>query len=226
MDTPDFAIIAALARLSHKYQIDALLQPIVSLLERTFPTSFNTWLQNEGFRRAPIRFVHAQAIEAVNLVRVLGRPDMLPTALYASCQLTPAQICRGVPRADGTLERLEPGDVERCFSATMRLRSIAHGMAVRLFVYPRCANPESCDVLCNAVKEALEEEGGLFGGDLLRVGVDLAPREWGSWLCKLCAVRNLERGVLASQREAWSSLHHVFDVDFPSWGHEPEGESP
>ncbi|KAI1786598.1 hypothetical protein LXA43DRAFT_1085384 [Ganoderma leucocontextum] len=104
-----FAVLAALARLGHKYQLDQLLQAVVLVprLKGTFTTD---------------------DLEALNLFRLLDRPEMIPVALYGCCQLGPADLRRGVNRIDGvTRERPSPSDLELCFEVKEKLvRATVH----------------------------------------------------------------------------------------------------
>ena len=116
-----FPVLAALARLSHKYQLDALLSAVLPRLQGTFTTSLAVW-DAAGALLAGSAFEFDQAVEALNLFRLLARPEMLPVALYGCCQLPPADLLCGIHRTDGvTRETLKPDDLVLCLEAKGRL---------------------------------------------------------------------------------------------------------
>ncbi|TBU27555.1 hypothetical protein BD311DRAFT_665122, partial [Dichomitus squalens] len=53
----------------------------------------------------------------VNLFRILDKPEMLATAVYACCRLSPDNLVNGFERADGTSETLSPADLVLCLKA-------------------------------------------------------------------------------------------------------------
>ncbi|PIL26653.1 hypothetical protein GSI_11278 [Ganoderma sinense ZZ0214-1] len=115
-----FPVLAALGRLAHKYQLDQLLDAVVQRLKRSFTTRLATWDRSGGFdpTRSPMRLYRDHAIEALNLLRLLDRPEMTPMAVYGCCQLPPKALVRGVRRADGAaLECLALDDLEWCLAA-------------------------------------------------------------------------------------------------------------
>ena len=93
--------------MGHKYQIPHLLTTATSSLKRIFPSSLELW-DNRPSK------VRDHSLEAVNLFRLLDRPDMLVSALYDCCRCPARTIVRGTLRADGTRECLTPEDVELC----------------------------------------------------------------------------------------------------------------
>ncbi|TBU41579.1 hypothetical protein BD309DRAFT_1081994 [Dichomitus squalens] len=121
--TISFPILAALARLGHKYQLDQLLDAVIFRLQRTFNTDLEVWDRSRGFGAdSPLGLVPNNAIEALNLFRRLQRSDMIPTALCGCSRLPPAVLIHGVDRADGvTRESLELTDLELCWKVQKRL---------------------------------------------------------------------------------------------------------
>ncbi|KAI0750312.1 hypothetical protein C8Q80DRAFT_1102077 [Daedaleopsis nitida] len=117
-----FPTLAALARLSHKYQLDDLLEAVVCRLQAVFTTEFKLWPARDNLRSEIMPQVGDCAVEALNLVRLLGRTDMLPTAIYCCCLLEPEDLVLGTARSDGTLEKLTTGDLILCLHAQKALR--------------------------------------------------------------------------------------------------------
>ena len=101
-----FPVLAALARLSHKYQLDQLLAAVLPRLQGTFTTSLDVW-DAAGALLEGSAFEFDQAVEALNLF--LGRSEMLPITLCGCCQLPRADLLCGICRTDGvTREELAP----------------------------------------------------------------------------------------------------------------------
>ena len=117
-------MLAALARLSHKYQLDQLLVAAIHRMKGTFTTQLNVWDRRDGIGEhfIPGHFWPEGVIEAINLFRLLDRPEMLPAAFYECAQLRPASVLRGALRADGvTKEHLSPSDMALCFEVKEEL---------------------------------------------------------------------------------------------------------
>ena len=112
-------MLAALARLSHKYQLDQLLAAVLHRLKGTFTTQLDVWDRSGGFGSlTPLNLRSTDAIEALNLFRLLDRPEMIPVALYECSQIKPGFLLRGAFRSDGvTREHLSPSDMELCMEA-------------------------------------------------------------------------------------------------------------
>ncbi|KAH9922084.1 uncharacterized protein B0H18DRAFT_846023, partial [Fomitopsis serialis] len=114
----EFAVVAALIRLSHKYQIEWVCDAYLSRMKSCFCTDFKTWIavyKNSG--NSSMYFCGTDAIQAVNIARLTGTDSMLPSALFICCQLDPYDLLHGSPRPDGTLERLRSRDIVHCINA-------------------------------------------------------------------------------------------------------------
>ena len=238
-----FSTLAALARLSHKYELEQLLTAVLHRLQRTtFTTHFDTWARSGGFRAAlsPLALRPRHAVEALNLFRRLGAParDMVPVALYGCCLLPPAALLRGTPRDDynqgggGTRERLAPRDLELCFETKARLTqaSVRVTLALADFVEARislvcaggkaeCAAPKVCLDSLAALLTATQ--GTMKGG----IGADALggcfEREMDTWvylgrICGVCAgaLRGAHGRFL---REAWEALPWMTQTSVEDW---------
>ena len=162
-----FSVLAALARLSHKYQLDQLLAAAIHRLKRTFSTQLDAYERSGGFcTRSPLKLRCYDAIEALNLFRLLDRPEMIPVALYECCQYGPAFLLQGITRVDGiTRENLSPSGLELCFQvttelvrATVRLLTeLCESYTARLLqasTSPNCSSPGLC---LNGLKVLLDK---------------------------------------------------------------------
>ncbi|KAI0365550.1 hypothetical protein BV20DRAFT_1056397 [Pilatotrama ljubarskyi] len=83
-----------------------LLAESTALLETLFTDDFLAldWLERTGQSNDSVTISPENAIEAVDLIRLLDFADMLPTALYLCCRLSPRYLFHGAPRAYGAAE--------------------------------------------------------------------------------------------------------------------------
>ena len=123
-----------MARLSHKYQLDQLLASVILRLKHTFTTQLSVWDNRSAIgSKSLLRLSSADVIEALNLFRLIDRPDMVPTAVYECARLGPASLLRGELRADGvTRERLSPSDMELCMDVKDELVQATACLLTRL----------------------------------------------------------------------------------------------
>ena len=130
-----FPVLAALARLSHKYQLDQLLAAVIHRLKDTFTTELDVWDRRSGIGESflPGHGSPGEVIEAINLFRLLDRPEMIPAAFYQCAQLRPASILGGAVRTDGvTREDLSPADIGLCFEVKEALLQATARLLTRL----------------------------------------------------------------------------------------------
>lgn len=206
----EFSVLAAIARLSHKYELDELLEATVRRLKQTFTSGFDVWARNDGFERSPFSVSLSNAIEALNLFHTLGRLEMLPTALYQCCQLDPHYLVFGAPRADGTPESLGPEDLERCLRAQNALshEDILVALAPSAQPAAACGNPHACRKWMRALFLAVRNDPPPWlRGDPLSsffVTVTNTSLQQGR-LCTLCGEK-LVAGVREHQRGVWVNL--------------------
>ena len=127
-----FAVLASLARMAHKYEVGWLLAEATRRLKTVFPDQFTMW--QDDMSTSSVTMVPQDAVEAFNLFRRIGRLDMLPTAMYACCQLDLGRLIHGVVRADGAFtEKLSIDDLERCLKARRELTTSNVELALSLF---------------------------------------------------------------------------------------------
>ncbi|TBU54712.1 hypothetical protein BD310DRAFT_728839 [Dichomitus squalens] len=137
---PAFGMLAAVCRIGHKYQADEVVDAAAARIENFFarwPSTAATIIsKNRGrmpltwelfwwaHNRLCLTAVEIQdAFEAVGLARLLGRPSILPFALYLCCAGDPLHMRDGVPRPDGAVSRLSSEDYLRCIQAIPKLRA-------------------------------------------------------------------------------------------------------
>ncbi len=222
-----FPVLAALGRLAHKYQLHELLEAVVHRLKGTFTTQIEVWDRSGGFNtmQSPLKLGDAHAIEAINLFRLLDKPEMIPIALYGCCQLWPKALVRGVRREDGvSLERLSPDDMELCLGAKQTLvrqtvRLLSHlGRALETRISD-AENDGLCPIGCVVELKTLLDEWGKWPheymdedplNDYCATRLDEAEDEEG--LCSACADAVRER-LSELRNEIWTKLPGLLGLD-------------
>jgi len=110
-----FSLVASVVRLSHKYEIEDLRDDALARMKTCFSEDLDTWGNTYSSGGSSVMsFNPEDAIEAVNISNLVQDDSMLLLALYACCQLETSILLRGVCRADGTKEQLNPKDMETC----------------------------------------------------------------------------------------------------------------
>ena len=107
----EFAELAALVRMSHKYHVEDVHARAMQHLKLYFTNDLTTWDAAGADGNLFLHITPPDAIAAVNLARLTHADSVLPTALYLCCQLD-GELAAGVERPDGTTERLEQRDLE------------------------------------------------------------------------------------------------------------------
>ena len=225
-------MLAALARLSHKYQLDQLLAAAIHRLKGTFTTQLDVWEKSGGFYPgSPLGLKYPNAIEALNLFRLLDRPDMIPVALYECCQHGLAFILQGATRKDGvTRESLSPSDLELCLQvrgelvrATVRLLTeLCESYTARLLLAsssPGCSSPGMClgslKILLDKCHENLRD--CIFPDPLDSYYIEtLDGIAYNEELCGACEDVFWEE-YSHLRKKAWASLPRLMKVEVAEW---------
>ena len=220
-----FPVLAALARMGHKYRIEWVLQEATRRLRSIFSDTYEDWLKNKGRSNHLVVVPHHPFpyIEAVNLIRLIGETKMLPLAIYECCQ-DPLQALKGAARADGTVETLDLPTVELCISTHAKLIQRQSTLNAEIFRGPseRCRETDVCRM---AMGEAHREVCGsphfFLRGRLLDSTISLVLKklERGKEVCSLCTVSLRER-ERAAERAVWEELPMLLGVDSEvgGWG--------
>ncbi|KAI0750320.1 hypothetical protein C8Q80DRAFT_1253846 [Daedaleopsis nitida] len=137
-----FSVLASLVRMGHKYQLDLILDESLRRLKTVYNPDFSVWEPHQGRSNGVVELQNEDAIEAFNLFCLVDRPEMLPTALYACCNLDTHVLLHGWQRSDGsTLEKLSMEDLELCLNARPELQALDAQLAAQLY---DVAPSESC----------------------------------------------------------------------------------
>lgn len=137
-----FNELSSLTRLDHNYHIEFVEHRAVACLNVLFTDSFDKWDRSN----CSFDFGNGQEIAAVGLARLTNNPDMLPLAFY-HCSIRGGVVARGWTREDGTVEKLQAGDLERCINGYGVLQGETTDTIAQVFAphdNPRCTPPPFC----------------------------------------------------------------------------------
>ncbi|OJT14413.1 hypothetical protein TRAPUB_9054 [Trametes pubescens] len=219
----EFGILAALVRLSYNYQLDRIFAITLGLMKVVFTDDFQAWRarenKTEGTTRVKIK--DKNAIEAFNLLRTCGQPELLPVALYICCGLETRVLLRGVERADGSLEKLRDSDLERCLAArdVLELQNAALNRSVFDFADPArqaCLAPSTCPVTLHNIGH-MAGLGTKSETEARRVFHRiLAETPMSVVVCSSCA-SFVTSGLTMFYENLWRDLPRILDLPVPTW---------
>ncbi|KAI0720085.1 hypothetical protein C8T65DRAFT_736251 [Cerioporus squamosus] len=226
----NFDCLSALARLGHKYELPQVLSASVNRLKAVFTTDFAVWKQNKFLRPLgsppndlPIALWPRNCVEAINLFRMLGRPEMLPVAFYLCAYAAPlSMLLRGVQRADGTLETPSVDDLERLLTGRDRLTKTGNRYAYAIHGLersPTCRSPHCRAYLAAHQSRALSENfEGWEVRNVLHVmyRASLESAQKSGALCADCIDAILAR-QLRIQQDIWRKLPEIFGLEVEGW---------
>ncbi|OCH85374.1 hypothetical protein OBBRIDRAFT_798257 [Obba rivulosa] len=217
-----FAILAALVRFGHKYEMLMLRDQALKLLDQVFydtPSKFTEFtFLSEHLDYAPVEIHLREAITVVNLARLTNTLSMLPLALYMCSQLD-EELILGFEQ-DGRREQLDPADAVLCVSAKQRLSHDITHLLFRMFEYDdsmskHCADRDFCVPLLH---DAMERVGLENYGTVLHFG----PLDgWDHFMeeafepvapCSSCQSRTCKKKKLG-RMQIWRNLFVYFKLD-------------
>ena len=204
--------------MSHKYQIDDLLDAAVHRLKEVFTQSFDVWVKNDGFNKSTLQIERHNAIEALNLFRILGRPEMAVSAMYVCCLLDPEVMVKGSSRADGTPETLHLDDIVLCVEMRRRLDELNVAFWLKLTEPIAGCNQtpaRACaDTIVNGLSRKMRVTPGIYmrGGSLS----ETLRKLWGWDMCMVCKDPLVAR-ILRLQRDVWVELPNAIDLILSDW---------
>ncbi|KAI0711793.1 hypothetical protein C8T65DRAFT_718061 [Cerioporus squamosus] len=226
-ETKEFSVLASWARMGHKYGVEHLLEGSLRQLKTVFTADFSTWESNhdESILGPEVSMRSQDAIEAANLFRLVGRTDMLVTAFYLCCHLTTKELLQGVSRVDGTPEKLEFEDVQRCLDARVQLVKYDAHVVVRFFLEQEpelscCISSLRNPTLRDELRDAAIAFPRLLNPNPLSSGyyqrkIEGLLEEQGTF-CASCA-EVLGRRHAALRAKVWGDLPDIFDLKVPDW---------
>lgn len=205
--------MAAAARLGHKYQMTSLLKQAVDYLKTYYTNDYASWQKHNLF--VPPNFSDVHSIGVLNLVRLLGETSLLPTVVFACCQLN-LRLVRGFARADGTREQLTPDDLALCVTAKTRLMQESVRV-VLLTIQPRLAKGCKTTAQCERgfgklVRKAADRVREIATADPFVCPLVRLECRPGGDVCPPCWLLAQSRGVL-ERREVWNRLPKILGLE-------------
>ncbi|KAI0778783.1 hypothetical protein BD413DRAFT_443941, partial [Trametes elegans] len=217
-----FSILAALIRLSHKYELERIQTVTIKRLALVLADRAKLWRAYEGRKNPFVVFRRGDAIEAANLLRICGREDLLPAALYMCCALDVRTLLHGVRRADGTREMLPLGDLECCLRAQTRLEGRSAAFVRRVLDVNHPDRPPACPLNCDAaLSELWRSRGALKDNEHTKrwvfvdtVGTPAVRDPCG--ICRPCAQHIVSVHTMFLDT-LWSELPSLLGMEVPNW---------
>ena len=220
----EFAELAALVRMSHKYHVEEVHSRAMHHLKLYFTNDLHTWDSAGADGNLFLRITPPDAIAAVNLARLTHADSVLPTALYLCCQLD-QELNLGVERADGSVERLEPRDLELVLRGRTELvRASTRGACTicRPVASAQCVS-KGCE---RALREILNMMlDGLQKDPIGDIAGFAALDSWEHWiedvvelwpLCEPCRAM-LHARDLDVRKDVWKHLPGYMGVTVEDW---------
>ncbi|KAH9923953.1 uncharacterized protein BXZ73DRAFT_50707 [Epithele typhae] len=220
----EFAELAALIRMSHKYHVEDVHARAMHHLKLYFTNDLTTWDTAGADGNAFLHITPPDALAAVNLARLTHADSVLPTALYLCAQLD-GELAAGVERPDGTTERLDARDLELVLRARTELVRASTRGACAI-----CRPVPSAQCASKGCERALREILGMMLDGLQKDPIgDIAGYaaldSWEHWiedvvelwpLCEPC------RGMLHARdlevrKDVWKHLPTYMGVPLDDW---------
>lgn len=208
-----FDEMSAVIRLSHKYQIDNVLQQAVKPLKHYYTSSFATW---SG--AVPIPFSaqgKEHCITAVNLAHLLDIPSILPVAFYDCCALG-GKLVYGRQRKDIPRECLSTDNLSKCFEGRDQLAREGVGLVGRIFGYnseQHCKTPSRCESSLRATQTLALTNTTAGAAMILSSWSTFIEGAAGPFpLCGLCTKALLRRDV-EERHEVWKKPSSFFGLE-------------
>ncbi|KAI0753648.1 hypothetical protein C8Q74DRAFT_1360943 [Fomes fomentarius] len=223
---PTYQQISAYIRLSHKYEIDFVLEQSLEYLQCYFHDDFDKWYVRTPLAPLPgMKIVHA--IDIVNIARLTGRHFPPP---FCSAARLGQRLVEGYRRGDGSYGQLTPEDLGRCIAA-QKLLACETAKAVLAAFTPYTSKD------CKHAQQRPQKFRCLLGLQRLlhnfREDATLVANiypfyRWkyyrafasGSSEVEMCDVcwAQLEQRFVNEQRKIWARLPELLDVVVPTWG--------
>ncbi|KAI0669060.1 hypothetical protein C8Q78DRAFT_978985 [Trametes maxima] len=209
--------VSAVARLSHKYQIDQLLAQALAILTEFYTDNFNEWIK--PYRETTLVANSLDAVSAINIAHLTNTPSILPLAFLHATR-SGSSIMRGCCRDDSLIEGLAYPDLERLFDGrVMFLQTVSRSVA-RIFrpqVDPACKESKKClKVLLEKARSVDECLEALYANptrvrtwaDAFRVpGHPMASR-----LCECCCDM-VEDREQTERQNVWNDIPRMFGLE-------------
>ncbi|KAJ7188666.1 hypothetical protein C8R46DRAFT_979878 [Mycena filopes] len=206
-------VIAALIRLTRKYDFRTLLDMAVERLTFENPTTLEAYdaLLVDG-KYSPTRIVpyYGLLFDILTLARENNLLSVLPCAYYRIlARYSQIRLLDGILKRDGTVASLAPVDQRRCLLGREKvfLKQCQPGYTIgwlRCWDGPTedCLTPSACAGVRSLAIERYMSEVGIWA---------LVPDFLNKAQCKQC-LHHIEASVAAGRKRTWDELPSFFDL--------------
>ncbi|PIL26456.1 hypothetical protein GSI_12214 [Ganoderma sinense ZZ0214-1] len=208
-----FPELFAVIRLSHKYNIEDLLEQGLYILKTFYTTSFHQFT-SEAYRNVNLLEPnHVHHIGAVNLARLTNTPSVLPVALYYCCGLS-GKVMDGWTREMGDTEYLSAQDIRAVLTGRDQLARKGFWMLVNIFKEEPsmgCTMRSACAIsLAGLIRGTRWDGAGDYDVlDSWEPAIKRYAKELD--ICKQCRDALLKRDV-KERRAIWARLPSMFGL--------------
>ncbi|TFY59726.1 hypothetical protein EVJ58_g5606 [Rhodofomes roseus] len=234
----EFTVVAALARLAHKYHITDLRNDAVARIKTLYTDKFEDFTKQQPHSHELLSYKRQDAFEAVQLAHLVNEETILPVALYLCCQarffedhtaIAELMAHRAdIDKVDLQVRVWAEEDLSRCLVARPRLMQAKFEVVCTTFqqgLSPSCTGKRlsQCEEALHRVKDnILSYEVGNNYHPTLDVDClasclqdDPVGEELRSF-CAECMAFFRERD-LAARSSAWAQLPRCFGLNIAGW---------
>ncbi|EMD41181.1 hypothetical protein CERSUDRAFT_91943 [Gelatoporia subvermispora B] len=219
-----FCDISPLVRLSHKYDIKDLYESTSKRLKTMFPT------QLHDFDNMRTVYSQSEAIEAVNLARLIDEESILPVSFYLCCQRSLQNWWENDADQNDFLQLVDARDREKCRELQTWLRVTNYRLSIKMLcgsTYHVCWNRKNKSPCARVLQEktaAFVSERGLEQ-DLTDCALFHSKEHlWTSpVLCEFCT-KELSRRHRTERLRLWNRLPSILGIKVPNWPCDAEVE--
>lgn len=213
-ESKDFILIAAVLRLSTKYNVEYLRQRAFHQLSCLYPTTLEAWDHRVD---AAIEIFDARPFAVLKLAKETNHPALLPAAMYLCADSEDINvILDGLDSIDGSHVELDWDEKRACIRARQNLLLALRSRIFRFLLgtldVMGCTTPSSCD--SSKFKWLRSLEASLNHGS---PGVFSIKFPWSAFCRAVCEVCfSTSQAHSNNQRRAlWDELPSFFDL--PTW---------
>ncbi|KAJ7162302.1 hypothetical protein C8R46DRAFT_903935 [Mycena filopes] len=146
-ETKDFLLIAAILRLSTKYNVDFLRRRALAHVSSLYPTTLKEWDQRQD---TAMEVFNARPFAVLLLAKETGHQALLPACMYLCADSVDIDdILDGLKSIDGKHIELDWSDKRACIrgrqNLLLALRSEVFAFLTGSLAIPNCASPQRCD---------------------------------------------------------------------------------
>ncbi|OJT07015.1 hypothetical protein TRAPUB_2145 [Trametes pubescens] len=213
--------VAAIVRLSHKYQIDHLLAQGLALLMEQYTDDFEAW-KTPG-RALPIAARDVDAITAINIAHLTNTPSLLPLAFLAVSRAG-TNMLRGCVRDGRGIERLAFPDIERVLNGRVAWCESSSKAIARVFAPDNasagCPERRRCmRILATKASDLDDVLERMYRSDVVYTWTDEFDEEdedTGHKLCDSCRDM-IDARELEERKWLWDELPAMFNLTVEGW---------